>query len=81
LAKDIRVIDNWGKEIHRVDDRQIRPETIDPGVVGGFGADKQIGVLELGQLVQNLHEIGGAELSGSTGGLDLLCEADCLLVF
>jgi hypothetical protein len=29
-------------------------------------------VLELGQAVQNLHEVGGAELSGSTRGLNFL---------
>jgi hypothetical protein len=31
--------------------------------------------------VQNLREVGGAELSGSTRGLDLLCQPHCLLAF
>jgi hypothetical protein len=30
--------------------------------------------------VQNLHEVGRAELSGSTRGLDLLRQAHCLFV-
>jgi hypothetical protein len=29
--------------------------------------------------VQNLHEIGGAELGGSTRGLDLLRQPDCFI--
>jgi hypothetical protein len=29
-------------------------------------------MIKLGQIVQDLHEVGGAELSGSTRGLDLL---------
>jgi hypothetical protein len=29
-------------------------------------------VIKFRQIVQNLHEVGGAELSGSTRGLDLL---------
>jgi hypothetical protein len=29
-------------------------------------------MVKLGQVVQDLHEIGGAELGGSTRGLDLL---------
>jgi hypothetical protein len=80
LAKDIRVIHDRGKKIHRVDDRQIGSESIHTRVVGGLGADKQIGVLKLGQLVQNLREVGGAELSGSTRGLDLLRQAHWLFV-
>jgi hypothetical protein len=36
-------------------------------------------MLELGQAVQNLHEVGGAELSGSTRGLDFLGQPHGLL--
>jgi hypothetical protein len=32
-------------------------------------------MLKLGQAVQNLHEVGGAELGGSTRSLDLLRQA------
>lgn len=81
LAKDIGVIDDRRKKIHRVDDREIGPESIDPGIVGRVGADKQIGIPELGELVQDLREVGGAELSGSTRGFDLLRQPHWLFVF
>jgi hypothetical protein len=37
-------------------------------------------MLELGQLVQDLHEVGGAELGGSTRGLDLLRQSHGLFL-
>jgi hypothetical protein len=38
-------------------------------------------MLKLGQAVQNLHEVGGAELGGSTRGLDLLRQAHGFFLF
>src|ERR1043166_215703 len=64
LAKKIRVVNNRSKKIHRVHDGEIRTQTKHPCVVGGFGPDQHIGVIEFGQFVQNLHEVGGAELGG-----------------
>jgi hypothetical protein len=37
-------------------------------------------MVELWQVVQNLHEVGGAELSGSTRGFDLLRQAHGLFL-
>jgi hypothetical protein len=37
-------------------------------------------MVKLWQVVQNLHEIGGAELSGSTRGFDLLRQAHDLFL-
>jgi hypothetical protein len=39
-------------------------------------ADEHVDVVELWQSVQNLHEVGGAELSRSTGGFDRLRQPD-----
>ena len=75
LPESIGIVDDGREKIHRVDDGQVGPQTKHPGVVGGFGADQHVGVFELRQVVQNLHEVGGAELSGSTRGLDLLRQA------
>ena len=72
---DVGIVDDRREKIHRVDDRQIGTQTIHPGIVGGFSADQHIGMVELRQLVQNLREVGGAELGGSTRGLDLLRQA------
>src|SRR5262249_31902148 len=72
LAKNIRVIDDGSEKIDGVDDGEVGTKTIDPRIVGGFGSDQHVGVVKLRQAVQNLHEVGGAELGGSTRGLDLL---------
>src|SRR5215468_2934075 len=76
LAEYIRVIDDGSEKIDRVDDGEIGTQTIDPRVVGGFGSDQHVGVVKLRQGVQDLHEVGGAELGGSTRGLDLLRQPD-----
>jgi len=81
LAKDIGVIDDRREEIDRVDDRKVRAQSIHPGVVAGFGADEHVGILELGQLVQDLREVGGAELCCSAGGFDLLRQAHSFSLF
>src|SRR5215510_1734274 len=72
LAENIRVIEDGSEKIDGVDDGEVGTKTIDPRVVGGFGSDQHVGVLKLRQGVQDLHEVGGAELGGSTRGLDLL---------
>ena len=77
LAENIRVIDNGCEKIDSVDDREVGTKTIHPRVVGRFGSDQHIGVVKLRQAVQNLHEIGGAELGRSTRGLDRLGQTDC----
>ena len=79
LAENIRIIDDRSEKIDGVHDSEVRPETIYPRVVGGFRSDQHIDVVKLRQAVQNLHEVGGAELGGSTRGLDLLCQPDCLV--
>jgi hypothetical protein len=38
-------------------------------------------MVKLGQAVQNLHEVGWAELGGSTRGLDLLRQAHGFSLF
>src|SRR5262245_60680635 len=72
LAENIRVIDDGSEKIDGVDDGEVGTKPIDPRVVGGFGSDQHIGIVKLRQAVQDLHEVGGAELGGSTRGLDLL---------
>ena len=79
LAEDVRIVDDGREKIHGVDDGQVGTQTIHPGVVGGFGADQHVGMMKLGQIVQNLHEVGGAELSSSTRGLYVLRQPHCLL--
>ena len=64
-------------EIDGVDDSKVGPKTIHPRVVGGFRSDQHVDVVKLRQAVQNLHEIGGAELGSSTRGLDLLRQPNC----
>src|SRR5262252_1191868 len=76
LAKNIRVIDDGSEKIDGVDDGEVGTKTIHARVVGGFGSDQHVGVVKLGQAVQDLHEVGGAELGGSTSGLDLLRQPD-----
>ena len=75
LTEDIGIVNDGREKIHRVDDGQIGTQTKYPGVVGRFRSDEHIGVVEFGQFVQDLHEVGWAELSGSTRGLDLLCKS------
>ena len=73
LAKGVGIVDNGREEVHGVDDSQVRTQTEHPGVVAGLGADQHVRVIiKLWQAVQNLHEVGGAELSSSTRGLDRL---------
>ena len=81
LPEDIGVIDDRREKIDRVDDRKVGAQSIHPRVVGGFGADEHVGIFELGQLVQNLREVGGAELCGSTRGFDLLRQAHSFFFF
>ena len=47
LAEEIGIVDDGREEVHRVDDRQVGAQTIHPGVVGGFGADQHVGIVEL----------------------------------
>ena len=77
MAKTVRVIDDGREKIDGVDDREVGTQTIHPRVVGGFGSDQHVGVIKLRQAVQNLHEVGGAELGRSTRGLDRLGQTDC----
>src|SRR5688572_9163447 len=68
LPKGIGVIDNRGEEIDGVDDGKVRSQAKYSRVVRRLRPDQHIDVVELWQIVQNLHEVGGAELSGSTRG-------------
>ena len=81
LPEDIGIVDNRREEIDRVDDRKVGAQSIHPGVVAGFGADQHVGIFELGQVVQNLREVGGAELCCSTRGFDLLRQAHGFFLF
>ena len=80
MTKNVGVIDNGSEKIDGVDDGEVGPKTIHPRVVGGFRSDQHVDVVKLRQAVQNLHEIGGAELGGSTRGLDLLRQPDCFVL-
>ena len=44
LAEGVRVIDYGGEEIHRLDNRQIVAEFIDPGVFGVFHPGQEMGI-------------------------------------
>ena len=77
MAKNIGVIDDGSEKIDGVDDGEVGPKTIHSRVVGGFRSDQHVDVVKLRQAVQNLHEIGGAELGSSTRGLDRLGQTDC----
>src|SRR5207249_12218997 len=79
LTKNVGVIDNGSEKTDGVDDGEVGPKTIHPRVVGGFRSDQHVDVVKLRQAVQNLHEIGGAELGSSTRGLDLLRQPVCLI--
>ena len=70
LPEGIRVIDNRREKIDRVDDGEVRPQAKYSGIVGGLRPDQHVRVVEFWQIVQNLHEVGRAELSGSTRGFD-----------
>ena len=76
LAEDVGVIHNGGEKINRIDDGQIRPKTIHSCVVGGLSPDNDIRMIKLGKAVQHLHQVGRAELGGSTCSRDLLRQAN-----
>ncbi len=75
LAEHVRVVDDGRKEVHRIDDGEIRPETEYSRIVGRFRADNQVGRLERWEAVQHLQQVGRAELRRSTGGGNPLCES------
>ena len=39
LPEEVWVINDGREKVHRVDDRQVRAQSVHPGVIGGFGAD------------------------------------------
>src|SRR5918994_1148924 len=80
LPEGIRVIDNRREEIDCVDDGEVRSQAKYSGVVGRLRPDQHVRVVELWQIVQNLHEVGWAELSGSTRGFDRLRQPNGLFL-
>jgi hypothetical protein len=48
LPVDERIVHDRGKEVHGLDDRQVRREAVDSRVVVRLGADEQVGIAELG---------------------------------
>ncbi len=76
LTEGIRVVDNGREEIDGVDNGQVPSKAEYPGVVIRFGADDYIGVLESWQAAQDLLEVCGTELGGTTCRRDLLGETD-----
>ena len=45
LAEDVRIVDDGGEEVDRLDERQLRRELIHAGVVGCVKADEHIGIM------------------------------------
>ncbi len=45
LPEGVRVIDDRGKEVDRLDERQLRRELIHAGVVGFVEADQHVGII------------------------------------
>ncbi len=45
LSEDVRVVNDGGKEIDGLDERQLRRELIHAGVVGGVEADEHVGIV------------------------------------
>src|SRR5262249_61531909 len=76
LDENVGAVDEGGGKIAGGGDGEGGTKTIAPRVVGGFGSGQHVGVVKLRQAVQDLHEGGGAELGGSTRGLDLLRQPD-----
>ena len=70
-AKQVRIVDDGRKEIHRLDDRKIVGEAIHGGIIRPGKSDDQIGKLRgverVSDWAQNLRERADARFTGSTG--------------
>ena len=75
LSERVRVVHDRREEVDRVDDGEIRPQPEHSGIVGGFGADEHVRVFELREAVQNLLQVGWAELGRAAPGRDVLGES------
>ena len=67
LTERIRVVDDRREEVHRVDDGEIRSKAEYSRIVGRLRADNQVRMFPRRKGVQNLQQVGGAELRRSTG--------------
>ena len=78
LTENVRVVNDGRKEVHGVDDGEIRPQTEYSCIVGCFRTDNQVGRLKRWKAVQHLQQVGRAELRRSTSGRDSLRQSHLL---
>lgn len=65
LPKQVGVVDDGCKEVHRLDEGKIVRQPVDGGVVGGMVADQQIGIGSGGELTQHVRQVSSADFAGS----------------
>ena len=59
------VVDDRGKEVHRLNERRFIIQPVDGGIVRGVDADEQVGVTYRWNLPQHLRQVAWTELAGS----------------
>ena len=70
LSEGVRIINDGGKEIDRLDQRHLRAEQIHPGVVVGIETNKHVRISGPRQTAQNGIQQPWTQLRRSTGSLD-----------
>ena len=75
LPEGVGVVHDRREKVHGVNHGQIWTQAKYSGIVGGFNSDNQVCVVEFRKAVQDLHELGRAELGSSAGGLHVLRQA------
>ncbi len=74
LAELKRIVDHRRKEIDRLHHRERRGEAIHRGVIAGTESHQRSRVLDRSQVAQNLRQVRGADLPGSTRAVAKLGE-------
>ena len=54
LSKQERIVHNRGEEIHRLDHGKLIADSVNSGIIGSINSNKQIIIIKLWQLTQNL---------------------------
>ncbi len=75
LAIDERIVHHRREEVDRLNERNLVGQLVDAGVVVRFGADQQVGVIDLGDVAQNLSDLPGGQFARSAGARGVVDEA------
>jgi hypothetical protein len=75
LSINERVVDDRREEVDGLNERNLVGQPVDAGVVVRLGADKQVGIIELGNVAQDLSDLPGGQLARSAGARSVVDEA------